>query len=153
MGFPRVLGFDFHIEGMRLGHLAAAGQVLVFRREGEDIGFPVQSLERHGGNHFAWLDQLSIFVGIQTILRWNVSFEDRDFDGEIPITQHAAAIGTALVVAAGRGRFSGGFTGLGCRFTAARHQQQRQQQESEMTTHGKVSWVVAVSRSSSTSKV
>jgi len=135
MGVSRVLGFDFHIEGMRLGDLTAAGQVLAFRLEGEYVGFPVQSLERDGGNHFGGIDRLAVLVGVKTELRRDVGFEDGDLDGEIPIAQHAAAMGATLVVAAGWGRFNSSVTGLGCRFTATRHHQQRQQQENEMTTH------------------
>ena len=88
-----------HVERVRLGHHARAGQVVVLRREGEAVGLRSRSAEGDGRLHLPRIDRLVLEIGVEAEERFGPVLVNGDLQREIAVAQHTPAMGTALVFA------------------------------------------------------
>src|SRR5688500_4060951 len=149
MLFARMLSTHFHIEGMRFDDRATPHQVVLLRLETKGVDLAIQALERDAGAHARSGKRFVVLVRVEPELRRHAGFEDGDFECEVAITQHAAAVRATLELGGG-GFAMFAFGARGGRAVSAGRQQSEQEKNDE-TAHGAMSWADAVRLSTSTS--
>src|SRR5688500_15430463 len=150
MLFARMPSAHVHIEGMRFDDRATPHQVVLLRLETKGVDLAIQALERDAGAHARSGKRFVVLVGVEPELRRHAGFEDGDFECEVAITQHAAAVRATLELGGGGGVAMLAFGARRGRAVSAGRQQSEREKNDE-TAHGAMSWADAVRLSTSTS--
>ena len=130
---------DAHIEGMRLDDDAVAAQIVLLRREFEAVDPPAETVKFNPEIDIGRGDRLVRPVGIDSELRIGAILEDGDFQREIIVAEHPAAMGTAFIFLIRRDFMTVTMAGRR-RIVAARNQheccERRQQAADKGMSHG-----------------